>query len=51
MSHTKLTINPRPDSYNQAAGMEKGRSESVNLNRNVTAKSVTGLTYSLMCSC
>lgn len=29
-----------PDSYNQAAGMEKGRSESVNLNRNITARSV-----------
>ncbi|MCJ1364975.1 hypothetical protein MMC16_004093 [Acarospora aff. strigata] len=27
-----------PDSYNQLAGMEKGRSESVNLNRNITAK-------------
>lgn len=36
---TDLIIS-RPDSYDQMAGTEKGRSESVNLNRNVTAKSV-----------
>lgn len=40
----------RPDAYDRMAGMEKGRSESVNLNRNLSAKSVWSC-CALLCSC